>query len=86
MFESAVPALRGRWRRTVEERLESGPATALVVLVTLWALVGDDVRLTAFHKQHDRWFLIGTLVCISHFTAELGACALRRVLRCCTQP
>ena len=77
VFESAVPVLRSNWRRAVEARLESGPATALVVIVTLWALIGDDVRLTAFHKQQDHWFLIGTIVCISHFTTELGACAAR---------
>ena len=48
-----------------------------MVLITLWALVGDDVRLTAFRKQQDHWFLIGTLICISHFTGELGASRAR---------
>jgi hypothetical protein len=73
LFEPTPAASRRRWQSTLEERLESGPATALTVATTLWALVGDDIRLTAFRAQHDAFFLIGTLGCIAHFTLEGGA-------------
>jgi hypothetical protein len=72
LFEPTPSSSRATWRSVLEARLESPPAIALTVCTTLWALVGDDIRLTVFHARHDKFFLAGTLACIAHFTLEGG--------------
>ena len=57
--------------------MESTLCTYLSVFVTIWALLGDDLRAVLVHAPQDEHFLPGTIVCLAFFTVEAGACAVR---------
>jgi len=42
-----------------------------MALVTIFALVGDDIRLWVFTKDEDPYFYIGLIVSFALFTAEI---------------
>ena len=67
-----VPA----WRSALSWAVESPAAACLSVFITLWALVGDYIRILTVDAQHDALFLPGTVACIAWFTIEVGAVAL----------
>ena len=57
----------------MERLLETPAATYLCVLVALWALLGDDLRIISVRSQADVFFLPGTIVCIAFFALETSA-------------
>ena len=42
-----------------------------MLLVTIYALIGDDIRILAFNKDHDPVFLALNIVALSLFLIEL---------------
>ena len=42
-----------------------------MLLVTIYALIGDDIRILAFNKDHDDVFLALNIVALSLFLIEL---------------
>jgi hypothetical protein len=61
------------WKDRVVAALQHPVATLLSVLVTLWALLGDDIRILTVKAPNDRFFLPATIICICYFTLETGA-------------
>jgi len=51
---------------------------ALTTVLTIYALVGDDIRLLATNKPADDWFNAVTLFCIAVFTFEIVISCLGR--------
>ena len=45
--------------------------TAIMTIVTIWALFGDDIRLLATEKPADGAFVVLTIICLIGFSAEL---------------
>jgi class 3 adenylate cyclase len=41
------------------------------VAITIWALIGDDIRLLSTSKPTDMWFNVSALVCLFYFTSEI---------------
>lgn len=54
-------------RRIVENRV----FVAFAAILTIYALVGDDLRLLCTNKPADFWFNAATLVCLFVFTLEI---------------
>jgi len=64
---------QAEWKERVLEVLQLPLVTVLSVLVTLWALLGDDIRSLAVSGSQDHLFLPATIICIAYFTLETGA-------------
>ena len=45
--------------------------TAIMTIVTIWALFGDDIRLLATEKPADEAFVVLTIICLIGFSLEL---------------
>lgn len=43
----------------------------IMLIVTIYALIGDDIRILAFNKDHDPVFLLLNVVALSLFMIEL---------------
>lgn len=60
------------WRQRVLKYSESWPFLLFIVVLSLWALFSDDLRLAACPPASDPFFLYSTYFMIVVFTAELG--------------
>ena len=44
-----------------------------MTILTIYALFGDDIRLSATHVSADDYFYITSIVCLAFFTIEIVA-------------
>ena len=64
----------GLWERikfAMNWLLDDKYFTAIMTIVTIWALFGDDIRLLATEKPADDAFVILTIICLFGFCLEL---------------
>ena len=64
----------GLWERikfAMNWLLDDKYFTAIMTIVTIWALFGDDIRLLATEKPADGAFVVLTIICLIGFSAEL---------------
>ena len=64
----------GLWERikfAMNWLLDDKYFTAIMTIVTIWALFGDDIRLLATEKPADDAFVILTMICLFGFCLEL---------------
>mmetsp|Transcript_38360 Transcript_38360/g.46273 ORF Transcript_38360/g.46273 Transcript_38360/m.46273 type:complete len:879 (+) Transcript_38360:388-3024(+) len=59
------------WKTKIQAALDSNIISFLLLIVTLWALFGDDIRLVATEESADQPFEIVTIVVLCVFTIEL---------------
>ena len=69
---SDTSSLLSLHRQTVlRDILEGKVVTVFMAIVTLWVLIGDDIRLIGTEKSADEAFYISFTICLFLFTAEL---------------
>jgi len=55
----------------VRSAVEGKFTTVVMTIVTLFALVGDDIRLASTSKSLDIYFSVGLMICLILFTLEI---------------
>ena len=67
MEKSFTPA----WKTAILNIIDGTKGTIFLLIVTVWALFGDDIRLIAFAEPDDGIFLILVYLCMAIFTLEM---------------
>jgi hypothetical protein len=60
-----------RIKAMIKQAVEGNATTIVMAIFTLFALVGDDIRLASTEKSADVFFTIGLMICLILFTLEI---------------
>lgn len=74
----AVAEVEEPWRRTMRRVLDGPPVTILMAVATVYALFGDDIRLTAFEPEEDIAFEVMSSTVFFMFIVEIIANAVAK--------
>jgi len=78
VFDSHTAELP-RWKEKLDAFLENPYVSGFMLVITIWALFGDDIRLIATYEDADAGFEVMTIICIILFGLEL-------ILGCLAKP
>ena len=62
-----------RYFRICQIIVANGPFTFLMGVITIWSLVGEDIRLAYCLREDDLIFQVLTVICLTFFTIEIIA-------------
>jgi class 3 adenylate cyclase len=74
-----VPWLRVVWRPALLDLVESKIFVGLTMLLTIYALVGEDIKLMSTDKDADSTFTSLTIVCMTIFSIECILASIAKV-------